>query len=171
MPETIKNVLKSAFKKTISSLKSAEPQIAIFFTPQRSQLHLSDSAHNSIGGTSSASTAVSSANFKEVVPVYSHGQNISGSIEITLPANWNSLEFDNISICIIGQVLCPKTNTETTFMFDNLCVAKGHPGILSGSTKFQFNFKKPNLKRDSYYGTLIACKFVFIFYAYNICTF
>eukprot|EP01083_Nonionella_stella_P225491 801627_1 len=149
--------LKTAFQNIKQGVKSLtisnHPTLRLSFHPE-SRLKLVPICTSSDDDKASSNKETTPDEF---IPVYSDGSAICGHLDIILPDN-TELEYEEIAIYLVGHVICPELDQDSVFLSHKITLNK-HPGILSQNTEFDWKFAHPNMKLDSYYGSLFKCRY------------
>eukprot|EP01083_Nonionella_stella_P017535 49046_1 len=95
---------------------------------------------------------------KAFVPVYSNGSDICGAVDIHLPDNVMTFEYDEIVLYLVGHVVCPDEDRDSVFLSRKITMVR-HQGTFTENASFDFKFTNVPLTRDSYYGSLFKCRY------------
>ena len=153
------SVLKSALSSIRDSVSNnlssiapgASPILSITFDPEH-RLKLVEVAN---AFTSSENDSDPETKF---IPVYSSGHLIAGHLDIILPANVKEYDYEEISVYLVGHVLCAELDQDTVFLSHRISLSKG-VDKLTKNESFDFKFSPPSLKMDSFYGSSVKCRY------------
>jgi len=95
---------------------------------------------------------------REFIPVYSNGTDVVGSVDIFIPDGNPSLDYDEISVYLVGHVFSSQVDHDEVFLSHKIPI-KSEPGTLDMSTSYEFKFSNPVMELDSYYGSLFQCRY------------
>ena len=92
------------------------------------------------------------------IPVYSNGKDVSGHLDVFIPDGVPSLDYEEISVFLVGHVLAAPLDHDEVFLSHKITI-KSSPGVITESSSFEFTFKNPSMDIDSYYGSLFQCRY------------
>jgi len=92
------------------------------------------------------------------VPVYRNKDSVSGFVDIILAENVAEFAYEAIHCYLIGQILCPQLGKDIIVMSRHIALAP-ESGVMRESTRCDFKFEHALLEKESFYGTLVECRY------------
>jgi len=148
------SVLKSALqtiKKHAHQLTTPSPTLSISFHPE-SRLKLIPIPTPSNDEVPGLEQKV------EHVPVYQNGADITGTLDVLLPADCAPFDYEEIAVYLVGHVIASQVDHDQVFLSHKVTLEK-KPGSLTRNASYEFKFPNPSLTHDSYYGVMFQCRY------------
>eukprot|EP00485_Elphidium_margaritaceum_P007732 CAMPEP_0202700646 /NCGR_PEP_ID=MMETSP1385-20130828/13823_1 /ASSEMBLY_ACC=CAM_ASM_000861 /TAXON_ID=933848 /ORGANISM="Elphidium margaritaceum" /LENGTH=314 /DNA_ID=CAMNT_0049357879 /DNA_START=38 /DNA_END=982 /DNA_ORIENTATION=- len=140
----------TSIRSMFGKLKSQYPTFNVTFDPEL-RLKL-------IQIPASQRNEKSESDREKFVPAYSDGDDISGHIDVLLPDNVTRFEYDDLSVYLIGQIVCDQLGDDRIFLSQKLTLKT--QGTLTKDEAFDFKFNAPVLSFCSFYGSLFKCRYL-----------